>query len=369
MNNTFLLSPWQKKQAALLYYFSSMDYLKGLQKKLDDLMAFIDPTVDLAKVQNRDSVLVDKRWGNRDTVENWANNAWGFLKDFQKSNLLAMAERAVESYGLSGAHFFARALSEFSMQWTTPDEEDQFNRMFEHIQSYARELDRTVDHHWRASKWTDFHFYLAWDELKKQFPQLPKFQIRMDIVGETGKMPIRTGVYVSQDDNNAGLQFAWTGNKEGRLIESSTFNDLGLQALRTVGRKDLWRNGDKMLAFVQANINDPLLREDSFFDDSQTPKLAPSLVAGAAFTSRPCKWYFVEMVNGEFEDIEEDAPQSEVPQNRLRMDGGQPCPQAGYWFTPAQSKSRRYFNQGEPMPVFQSNYGLTIWQWDEDQSN
>lgn len=53
-----------------------------------------------------------------------------------------------------------------------------------------------------------------------------------------------------------------------------------------------------------------------------------------------------------------------------RVEAGQPCPRAGYWFTPAQTDSRRYFQQGETMPDFSdSSWGATIWYWSgEDPS-
>jgi len=43
------------------------------------------------------------------------------------------------------------------------------------------------------------------------------------------------------------------------------------------------------------------------------------------------------------------------------------APEAGYWMTPAQLDSRRMFKQGEVMPDLDSNYGATIWQWDEQE--
>ncbi|VVQ04329.1 hypothetical protein PS925_02628 [Pseudomonas fluorescens] len=47
-----------------------------------------------------------------------------------------------------------------------------------------------------------------------------------------------------------------------------------------------------------------------------------------------------------------------------RVDSGQPCSKQGYWFTPAQANSRRYFKQGEIMPnVDDSRWGDTIWYW------
>ena len=48
----------------------------------------------------------------------------------------------------------------------------------------------------------------------------------------------------------------------------------------------------------------------------------------------------------------------------LRVAGGQPCPRAGNWFSPAKEDSARHFNEGELMPSFDaSEYGQTIWQW------
>lgn len=58
-----------------------------------------------------------------------------------------------------------------------------------------------------------------------------------------------------------------------------------------------------------------------------------------------------------------DQPESSqaIPE---RIPAGQPCTHAGYWFTPAQANSRRYFAQGEIMPRFeQSDWGETLWYW------
>lgn len=53
--------------------------------------------------------------------------------------------------------------------------------------------------------------------------------------------------------------------------------------------------------------------------------------------------------------------------SHLRCLGGQPCPRAGFWFTPARANSRRAFAQSEVMPEVGGDYGSTIWQWDEQQ--
>lgn len=60
----------------------------------------------------------------------------------------------------------------------------------------------------------------------------------------------------------------------------------------------------------------------------------------------------------------------EYPLSRLRCESGQPCPQTGWWLTPARANSRHLFKQGDIMPAFEeSSYGATIWQWDIDQSD
>jgi hypothetical protein len=52
---------------------------------------------------------------------------------------------------------------------------------------------------------------------------------------------------------------------------------------------------------------------------------------------------------------------------RLRCLAGQPCPREGFWFTPARANSRRNFGSSELMPEVGGDYGVTIWQWDEQQ--
>lgn len=62
------------------------------------------------------------------------------------------------------------------------------------------------------------------------------------------------------------------------------------------------------------------------------------------------------------------APAAGARALQLRREGGQPCPQAGYWSTPALLNSRRHFSNSELMPVIDnSTWGTTIWYWDETQ--
>jgi Domain of unknown function (DUF1911) len=52
---------------------------------------------------------------------------------------------------------------------------------------------------------------------------------------------------------------------------------------------------------------------------------------------------------------------------RLRCLAGDACPREGFWLTPAKTDSRRHFKAGEVMPSVGGDYGVTIWQWDEQQ--
>lgn len=81
-------------------------------------------------------------------------------------------------------------------------------------------------------------------------------------------------------------------------------------------------------------------------------------------------WKDERYLDGVIPDEEKEylQPIEERAREVMRCDANGPCPRAGYWFTPAQSGSRRYFKDGEIMPSFNSTYGLTIWQWDENQN-
>ncbi len=49
---------------------------------------------------------------------------------------------------------------------------------------------------------------------------------------------------------------------------------------------------------------------------------------------------------------------------RHSVRGGSPCPETGWWHTPAKAGSRRYFEAGEIMPVIEgSQWGATNWHW------
>lgn len=366
MTTPISLTPWQKKQAAILYHVTSLDYLIGLKQRLNSIIAFIDPTLDLAVAEGRDRFLISQRWGERDMSQNWANNARPFLADFQLRTAKNIANRAFEIYETTGAYQCGRGMSEYSMQWSTPDEQEKFDTMFAELSDYAGRIDETTYKCVPGSRWHDYAFARTWHDLKEHFTRLPKFRVRMDVEAETGKVPVRTGVYLPQGDPNGSLQFAWTGGEGGVLQECATFNELGLAALRAVGRRDLWRDGDKMLSFLRASRSNSSLLDDPFYEDAHNAEVAGAFIALHSFTSHPCKWLYVELVNGEFEDIDEN-PMPATHDTRIRVESGQPCPASGYFSSPANQGRRQFFKQGEMMPDVGDKIWATIWQWNEQQ--
>jgi hypothetical protein len=361
------LTVWQQKQAAVLYHFASLDYLKGLHRMVTDLMnGFIEPLLSAAKEQGRDSVLVDPRWGTRNTVENWSNNAWPFLKDFQASLAKDIAGRALERYEKTGANDCFRALSEYSTQWATVEEEDAFEKMVRRISAYALQIDQTLDDY-NNSRWSDFGLHHAYAKFVLEHPRLPRFHIRTDVTGEGGKTPGRTGVYVAQDDPNASLQFAWIGNGGGKLRPSKTFSDIGLEALKTIGRDNLWIDQGKMFEFATKSQWAKLFEPTVYTLGKEHRNFAALAIADEAFVDRPCKWYFVEVIEGEFDDAMPDEARAKTALVE-KVVGGEICKSSGFYFTPAHANSRRRLTQGERAPNFDSEYGKTIWQWDPTQT-
>jgi hypothetical protein len=361
------LTSWQKKQAAMLYYFSSEEYLRTLHKLVRDLVnGVVEPMLDLARKQGRDSVLTNLTWGLRDTSENWANNGWPILKDLQISLARTLAMRSSNRFRQSAVDECFRAIDEYSLGWMTPGEERVFNVARATISSYSSAWDMTVTDY--ANDWDDYLFAYDYPAFASTADRIPKFTIRPETRAHTGNIPLRTGVYFSPDEHNATLQFAWREHGGVKLRAANTFNELGLAALASVGRDSLWFDQQKMLQFV---LSDPLaqsIRNKVIADGEPNASLAPSAVARSAFTTTSCSWILVEPIPGEFEELSTLSNQSRriAPESR-RIVAGNECTEAGFYFTPSVPNSRRFFARGEQMPIMSSVYGETIWQWAADQ--
>jgi len=357
------LTSWKQKQAAMLACFSSTEYLVHLHKLVIHLInGNVEPVLDRAESQGRDAILVDERWGTRDTAQNWSSNAWPFLKNLQVSLSKNIAERASGKFMKTPVHEYFRGMDQFSLDWMTPDEEAAFNVERQRINTWASPIDLTMSD-LMSKGWNDYYFAYDYPEFASRFDQVPRFRIRTDIICPTGVIPKQTGIYIAKNDPHAALQFAWSG-KEGRpLRKATTFNELGLAALAAVGRDDLWFSDDKMFKFTTSPPYAQLFHDDVIWSDGPHPNLAPSAVARRAFTTRDCDWYLVEPIEGEFDRLADLGTPAQA-KHGPRIVGGEQCVEPGFYFSPSRPNSRRYFAKGEIAPVFDTQYGKTFWQWD-----
>jgi len=330
----FPLTIYRKRQAAILYHYASLDYLKGLIPLIDETIYVFHRVAQTAQAQGRDALFTSKRWGARGTSANADTYGTPFLSEFRQGILKQISDRAFEVHDrTTGAHYAAGGLREVGTGWMSDAEYERYEKAWNTTYAYANKIDRTMS---RQTAWKDSGFVQEWLHLHERFEPLPKFRVRTDVQAETGKKPPRTGVYVSQDDPHGALQFAWAGGDFGALGECSTFNDIGLDALRLVGRAGLWLNDpvndQKMFDFVKRGPHTKVFRADPNFDD-RNPSVdnAWAWASGESYTTRPCKWYFVEMIHGEFDEtVDSDASLTNGPQ-RLRCEAGQPCPADGEW--------------------------------------
>jgi hypothetical protein len=364
MNRQILLSPWRKRLVTILYHYTSLDYLKGLLPRVNALISYEGGILDEASLQGRDTYLQDPKWGSRNTASNWSTHASPSLLAFREDTVKDIARHAFEIYRRTGAHQCARMLAEYSMVWSTVEQEKKFKEMFEQVYHYAEGIDDTTC---RDSSWNDFWEFVTWPEVSAQYPRLPKYVVRTDIQAESARIPPRTGVYIPQDDELGGPAFAWTGGDYGYLPNCATLNALGREALAFCGRDRLWRDEQRMLEFVSKTSFQDELKQDSFYELPIEPHLAPSLVARQAYEYRPARWYFVERIEGEWEE-EQPVP---LPTRRvLRALPKEVVPKTGWWHTPAlkADQSRRYFKEGERFPdIDVTQWGSVIWYFDSDK--
>lgn len=362
----FELNLHQRRQATLLHHWTSKAYLEGLLALIDGLMKGVDVNLTLARVQGRDNLIANERWGVRDTAANWGSLAWPALEDFKQSTMRLLGWRSGDLYCGTGLTQCDRMLSELSPYWMTPDEKSWFDAQWKLIHDYAYRLDQAVGVGARRPL-RDVTMATQWEQLSSIFPQIPAFKVHTDREFSSGEMPDRTGVYVPVGDPYGTLQFAWTGSDEGALGACMTFAAAGLDVLRKVGRTRMWIDRPGMVSVVGPMYAHGHLRDRGPFSpgDELDEDCVNAVISKEVFSSRPCKWYFVEKIEGQFSDASEAnvCSEGDPTQDRLRCESGERCPREGYWFTPAAQDSRRLFKLGEIMPSLGGDYGQTIWQW------
>lgn len=355
----------QKKQATLLYHYASLEYLKPIHGMVNAIIKDMDATLQLANDQGRDRLMLGELgWEMRDTSANWSTYAFPALLDLQKDVAEDISLRAFEVYGSTGVYNCQRTIHERSMNWATPDEEERFVKQMEALASYAYPIDKTLG---RPPQWSDDVLNDYWQKTKANFPRIPQFRLREDVLGESDKKPPRTGVYAPLDDPYGALQFAWTGNNYGELCDCTTFNQMGLDAIHAVGHENLWNDSPQLMAFLLNSQYSSEFKKKKYFNECDA-HTANRFMYNEAFVNLPRKWVFVEMLTDAYEDLPDETV-ARTEEGRLKGYPNEVVPKTGWWGTPALKEDAwRYFKQGEHFPATHTtSYGSVIWSYDPTQ--
>jgi hypothetical protein len=161
--------------------------------------------------------------------------------------------------------------------------------------------------------------------------QFPDHSIDRSIKIRPGERCLRTGVWVPQQWLDGACDFSLAFSVEGRLMQPAF----------------------RIVALEQITLDDAFPEYD----------MAATQYVSRKTRAEDTTWYFAHKPDA--------ATRTEASTDRtgirLRCEAGQPCPREGWWFTPARMNSRRLFKAGELMPDLKSDWGITIWQWDEQQ--
>ena len=225
--------------------------------------------------------------------------------------------------GLDYAHGPKNAIigqrRDYFPDWMSTEDQEIYDQLLTQAAVMAGHITGTSGAYWRPLNLSNYS-----NEFEPFEPpaQWPAYRINQAVSVRTGTKTPQSGVYVP-DLENSCAQFLSTYYKEAP------------KNYVIVGFKDLL---------------DPRTRE-KYGEDPILER-------------RDCTWYLVERTADS-----DNARQSNVPEPSQipRVEGGQPCPKTGFYFTPARADSRGLFKQGDIMPAFGADYGTTIWQWDEYQ--
>jgi hypothetical protein len=340
-----------------------MKFLDAIIARVRALAEFTDQSLDYAAKVQRDKAMRGHGWAEGHLASNWSTYAHPMLNDCLRALLRQKQQRATEWYDIAGVRDALTGMSHFSMNWTLPEEEQVFRQLSNEARGIAAKLDMTI-----LRFWTDLDMSSTWEQYQHQFPKIPKFRVRTDVEGESGKRPVRTGVYMPQDDPVGTLQFAWIGNSGGALGQCETLSKLALEYLGIVGRDKLWRAPSEALRKPER-----VEPTDEYLDDwCRTAKRMdfPDEISARnerACSSRSCRWYFVERIADEFED--ETVGTMHDP-NRIRCLPGQLVPRSGWWHSPALpgEQGRQYFSSGSKFPdTATTEWGAVFWYLDSNQ--
>ncbi len=208
---------------------------------------------------------------------------------------------------------------DYSPDWMSKEDQEIYDELLMKAATMAGYITGTSGAYWRP---LDLSNYSSEFEPFDPPVQWPVYLVNQKISVRTGTKTPQNGIYVPDLDNSCA-QFL------------STYYNEAPQADVIVGYKELLH-----------------------------PRTREKYGEEPIFEAKDCTWYLVERASDSNNTQQSDVLESA---ESWRVTSGQPCPESGFYFTPAHANSRRLFKQGDLMPDFGADYGATIWQWDVRQ--
>jgi hypothetical protein len=313
-------TPVDAREIQLLERYSSIEYFGELRDTWENLVRHVESSLERFMLnlpaRYRSSPLPEQPdvvWGER-VLPNFRDTLEGLNTGFV----------LLSHHDVRGLHYAWGPRNDFhgqknySSDWMTKEEEVSYGELLIHAATMASNICATEGAYWKPMS-------LIKQMDPKELADLPVHQfshkINQAVSVKTGEKPVRSGVYVP-DIEHSCAEFL-----------SSYYEAPSASVLR--GIQDLLHptTGEKY---------------------GEQPQ----------FEAQSCIWYIVESSS-------DDVTESELPADPTlqchRVAAGEPCPEAGYYFTPAQADSRAFFARGVVMPDIKSEYGAAIWQWDGEQ--
>ncbi|MTV40807.1 hypothetical protein [Duganella radicis] len=224
MSSSTDLSSWRQRQIAMLYRYTSLDYMKALDDMLSRVIeGRLIPAIEQSLASSYTEVMSSQQRTHNDP-QLWERNMRDILAEMRQ---LLRDDIAARCRG----HYRAGSLGHFFKQVAHADiyegyrMSDEFHVCEHFVSKYSDPIESILVEHLRQQPPEDRWFtrHLAQHLLDQ--PDLPQLRVRTDVSARSGESPPRAGVYIRQDDPNAAPQFAWPEKDRGQLIDSGIFGD------------------------------------------------------------------------------------------------------------------------------------------------
>jgi hypothetical protein len=312
-----LAAPLIPQEIYLLERYSSLEYfgrlrdafadgVKAAEDALAEFMKHLPPDYRSRPLwQQPDAV-----WGERVIP----NMQWAL--EGLNNGYIHISHGNLDALGMAGNvnTTLAAIGRDYSCDWMSQPFRDEFARQWQDAPELASNIAFTADGDWTAGALTTRYTESSRGPLDAP-PAWPQYRLNSAVRVKTGNKVPQNGIYLPDDDGGCA-QLLIAGYDAWQILLPRDPNGPAVQKRSDRSRDTTWT--------LVVRVAD---------SGGGTPGATDPIAAGM----------------------------------RLRCEAKHPCPREGYWFTPAKVGSRRWFKQGEVMPDFKSDYGMTIWQWDDDQ--